>query len=224
MVTTQEIIERSVYLSILNTSIKHGLSINPENYLPPTVESEARYKADVENIKASGKPYVMVFGAGNSQSRGIKEVPRIVIEPQGFFPGDIGFDKESIDRDENGDFLVSESNYSETVDQFINIHLVSNNIEDNRLLHNVLSSSIPQKGYIKPYNHENKPFTGNIFIILSNFFNLNDNDKGIIEKVYQFTIMDTVLEELFIPTGETHVPIKDISILLNELDKININK
>lgn len=34
MVNSQEIIERSIYSALLNTSVALGYSINPEDYLP----------------------------------------------------------------------------------------------------------------------------------------------------------------------------------------------
>lgn len=220
MVTTQEILERSIYSSLLKTMVDNGYSLKPEDYLPSTPATKVAYDADVKAIEATGKPYIFLFGPGNTQSRGIKECPRICIEPQGFFPGDIGFHKQDLEKTDDG-YKVSESNYTETVDQLVNIHLVSNNISDMRVLHNILSSSIPQRGYIKPYIYPDKPFDGNIFIQLSNFFSLQDTDKGIMEKVYQFTIKDTTLDELFVAV-DTISPIRDISVLLDDKELIKL--
>jgi len=223
MVNTQEIIERSIYSALLSIAINQGYSLDPANYLPATPQSAITFESDKKALLDSGKSFVGIYGAGNNQSRGIKECPRITLEPQGFFPGDIGFPKQQVDKSEDGSFLVSESNYTESVDQLVNIHLTANNISDMRLLHNILNSSIPQRGYIKPYIYDLKPFDGNIYIQLSNFFSLPDTDKGIMEKVYQFMVKDTILNELFIPTGEIISPIKDISLLLSEIELLKIN-
>ena len=62
----------------------------------------------------------------------------------------------------------------------------------------------------------NKPFDGNIFVELTNFFSIPDQSNGIVEKVYQFIVKDTLLEDL--RDVETLPPINDISVLLGEIE------
>lgn len=221
MVNTQEIIERSIYSSLLSAAVTHGYTIDPKLYLPATPANKIQFDTDKATIESSGKPFVSIFGAGNNQSRGMKDCPRICVDPLGFFPGDIGFPKQIMEKTDTG-YMVSESNYTDSVDQLVNITLTSNNIEDMRILHNILNSAIPQRGYIKPYTFDEVPFEGNIFIMVSNFYSNPDTDKGIMEKVYQFTVKDTILEELFIETGDIIPPIQDISLLLNEMSLLDI--
>ena len=212
MVESQEIIERSVYVAILDTLLKRGLTLNPNDYYPLTPAKAEQYKIDRQAIETEHGTYIELYGNSNSLSKGEKKVPRIVIVPQGFYPGDIGFEKTLITEDEDGGFLVSESPF-EAIDQFIDIRLVANKTEDSRLLHNVLNTSIPQRGYIKPYNLDNKPFDGNIFIMLSNYMSGDDYGQGQIEKVYQFTVKDTILEAM--PVVDNVVPMVDISYIIS---------
>ena len=223
MVNSQEIIERSIYSALLSIAVAYNYSLDPVNYLPATVDTKAQYNLDKKTLIGTGNPYIGIYGAGNNQSRGMKEVPRITIEPQGFFPGDIGFPKQSLDKSEDGTaYLLSESSQTETIHQVIDIHLVSNNISDMRVMHNILNSALPTKGYIKPYTFDVAPPDGNIFLELSNFFNQPDTDKGIIEKVYQFTVKDTLLSELF-NVVDTITPISDISVLIDNMKALHIN-
>ena len=216
MLHSQQIIERSVYSAILNVLLQKGLTLNPEDYLPISVANTNRYKSDRAAIEKDGT-YIELYGASDSLSKGPKHTPRIVISPQGFYPGDIGFEKTEMDEDEEG-FLVSELPF-EAVDQFIDIRLVANDIQESRLLHNVVNTGIPQRGYIKPYNLDNKPFSGNIFIMIVNYFNNDNSEHGIIEKTYQFTIKDTLLSE---PNPvDSIVPMVDISFLIGEQDEIH---
>lgn len=211
MISSQEIIERSIYTSILNTLISTGYSLNPEDYYPINNENSLRFKADKSQIESSKGFFIPLFGVGNNQSRGIKTCPRITIESQGFMPGDIGLPKQIIDKVEDS-FFISEFPY-EAIDQFIDIHLVANNQEEMRLLHTLLFASIPQRGYIKPYHMDKAPFDGNIYVEIANFYDRPNTDKGIMEKVYQFTIKDTLLSESEIP--EPIVPINAIEVLLD---------
>lgn len=40
MVQSEEIVERTFYASLLNTAIKMGYTINPDDYLPASPENE----------------------------------------------------------------------------------------------------------------------------------------------------------------------------------------
>ena len=52
MVSTEEIVERSVYMNILAVALKSGHTIDPDDYLDnglPTIETEKRYKRSTKN-------------------------------------------------------------------------------------------------------------------------------------------------------------------------------
>lgn len=211
MVNSQEIIERSVYSSLLRVAIALGYTIDPNDYLPINAENAAKYKTDIGKLKK----VVAIFGTGENQSKGQKITPRIVVNARGFFPGAIGLPRQLIEKEEGIGFTATEEPY-ETIDQYIDIHLVAGNQEDMRLLHTIMFSSIPQRGYIKPYNEDQFLFSGNIFLELVNFFDIPVLDVGIMEKVYQFVIQDCLIEEK--TTVADLVPIKDITLLLEGYD------
>ncbi len=216
MLHSQQVIERSIYFAILNILLQKGLTLNPEDYMPLSEANSIRYKTDREAIEADKHLYIELYGSSDSLSKGLKFAPRIVISPQGFYPGDIGFEKSQLEDDNDSDnFLVTEMPF-EAIDQNIDIILVSNNIEESRLLHSIVNSAIPQRGYVKPYTSVNKPFSGNIFILLANFYKADNNEHGLIEKVYQFTVKDTILED--IPFIDETVPINDIRLLLQDTE------
>ena len=80
MVNSQEIIERSIYVALLNMAIKLGYTINPEDYLPTSEANAKRFQEDLKKITDDKGFYVGIFGVGNNHSRGIKETPRIVVD------------------------------------------------------------------------------------------------------------------------------------------------
>lgn len=212
MINSQEIIERSVYSAILDVAVTLGYTLNPENYLPISIENEKKYKADKEKLTK----FIGIFGAGNNESKGQRITPRIVVNPRGFYPGGIGLPKELLEKQVGVGWTANEEPY-ETIDQYIDIHLVANNQDELRLLHQILFWSVPQRGYIKPYNEENFLFSGNIFIELINFYDQPTNEVGLMEKIYEFLVLDTMVgEKTDIPTDL--VPITDISVLLEKYD------
>ncbi len=217
---SQEIIERSIYTSILKVLIDNGLTLDPAEYYPISDNNSKRYKQDRATITQTKGFYVDLFGTGNSYSKGSKVCPRIVIESNGFYPGEIGLPLNTIEKLDDG-FVVTEQPF-EVIDQFIDVILVYNVVEHGRLLNRLLNTAIPQRGYIKPYIYSNKPFDGNIFMVLSNFYKNDNVNEGLMERVYQFTIKDTLLEEPKVI--DNVVPINYVEVLINKSLKLNINK
>lgn len=213
MLDSQEIIERSMYTAILNTALKLGYTLDPSNYLPANSLNSQKLKEDMKKLDK----FVYVFGSGNSFSKDQKITPRIVIHEKGFYPGAIGIPRKLLLENEGIGFTATEVPY-ETIDQYIDIHIVAQNQADIRLLHQLLFWSIPQRGYIKPYNAEKFLPTGNIFLELVNFFDRPDLEYGLIEKIYEFEVYDCLLPP-HESTLEDVPPIKDISVFLDDLKK-----
>lgn len=211
MVNSQEIIERSIYSALLHTGVAMGYSIDPEDFLPISEENSRKYK----EAKSKLKKFVGIFGTGNNSSKDIKMTPRIVVNARGFYPGAIGLPKQLIGKEEGIGYTATEVPYS-TIDQYIDIHLVATTQEDIRLLHQLLFWSIPQRGYLKPYNSEEFLWSGNIFLELTNFFDNPNLDVGIMEKVYQFVIEDSLVYQD--QKQLDWVPIQDISVIIKAYD------
>lgn len=220
MVTSEEIIERSFYIALLHETLKRGLTINPDDYLvdgEPTEVTAAKYE---EDQKAIGKKFVYVFGIGNNLVRGPKVCPRITIELNAFYPGDLGTEKFSVEESEEGEtFDVVEYDYT-TKNTNLDIHLVATTQQEMRILHDIMYHALPAKGYIKPYFNDYEAWkensmnaTGNLYIEIGNFYDHPDLDHGLLEKVYTYEVQDGLILEEVKAAGEI-VPIKDISVLI----------
>lgn len=217
MVQSEEIIERTFYICLLNTLLKMGATINPDDYLPLSEENEKRFQADKKAIAK----FVYLFGIGNNQVRGEKITPRITIELNAYFPGDIGLQAVNIEGNEVGENYQMVEYPWETKDIALDIHLVANTQQDMRLLHNVLYSSLPARGYIVPYldndfeawKQKKVGPDGNLFIELNNFYDHPDLDQGLLEKVYTYRVKDGIIYPLVEHEADI-VPIKDISVLI----------
>ena len=220
MVNTEEIIERSFYMSLLVTALKHKFTLDPNEYLPVNKENSIRYDRD----KKALSKFVTIFGVGSSQSRGAKLVPRITLELQGYYPGSVGMEKYQVDSENPEKPMLVEWDFS-SKDVVIDVHLVANNQTDMRLLHNIMYDSLPANGYIKPYFNETskeyleKPMlpSGNIYIEVGNYYDSSDTDHGLLEKVYSYTVLDGLVKER-VPFDGALTPIHDISILLDRED------
>ena len=189
MVNSEEIVERTFYISLLSTMLEMGLTLNPEDFLPLSQENEKRFQEAIKGMKK----FIPLFGIGNNQVKGPKTLPRITIELQGYYAGDIGVNKYIIgDKLEDGNYQASEFPY-ETKDITIDVHLVSQTQADMRLLHTILYTGLPARGYVRPYFNDLEEWekgrlapTGNLFIEIGNYYDHPD-----VEHVYlrRYTLM-----------------------------------
>ena len=208
MITSQTIIERSFYQALLEYTLNLGYTLDPSLY-EKTIESSNQYAKDRDKIIKEKGRFITIYGVGNNQSKGMKETfPRIVVEAQGFLPGNIGLNKQHLEK-RDGTYIVSETPF-EAIDQYIDIRLVTKNIADQRVLNLIMSSAISQRGYLKPYIYEKAPFDGNIFIVARNFYDASNDERGSIEKVYTWEVQDTLLAPPVEVGSET--PIKEINV------------
>lgn len=219
MVSSQEIIERTFYISLLHTAIGLGYSVNPDDYLPISIDNQKRFEADISELEK----FIPIFGVGQNFSRGAKECPRITIESKAFYPGNMGLEKEILVRNDNV-FQSIELPF-ETKSTTLDIHLVANNQADMRILHNIMYRSLPPRGYIKPYINDYEEWKesplqkeGNIYIEVGNWYDMPNVEHGILEKIYSYSAEDSIVDELL--TEIDIVPINDITLLLgpNNLD------
>ena len=210
MVNSQEIIERSIYMALLRVTIELGYGLDPNNYLPVSVENSEKFQQDLKNLNK----YIPIIGTGNATSKDQKITPRIVLNARGFYPGNIGLPRELIEKAEGIGFTANEEPY-ETLDQYIDVHLVANNQDDLRLLHQIMFWSLPQRGYIKPYTADKFLPYGNIFIEVGNFFDYPNVNLGLLEKVYEYRIYDTLIGEKEDVITDI-VPMTSVTLLLEK--------
>jgi len=218
MINIQEIVERTMYMSLLHTTETMGYTLDPDNYLVdglPTLETERAFNTDMASISK----FIYIFGIGNNQSRGQKECPRISLDLKGFYPGNVGIPQYIIDDSDKTNPIMVEYSSNSTHTIAIDVHLVSNNQMDMRLLHTIMYKALPAMGYIKPYYNDKSEWlnrkissTDNIFIEVGNYYDHNDSDHGILEKVYTYHITDGMVIEAL--PDITLVPIHDISLLI----------
>ena len=197
-------------MALLRVTIELGYGLDPNNYLPVSVENSEKFQQDLKNLNK----YIPIIGTGNATSKDQKITPRIVLNARGFYPGNIGLPRELIEKAEGIGFTANEEPY-ETLDQYIDVHLVASNQDDLRLLHQIMFWALPQRGYIKPYTAEKFLPSGNIFIEVGNFFDYPNVNLGLLEKVYEYRIYDTLLGEKEDVITDI-VPMTSVTVLLEK--------
>jgi len=202
LINTQEIVENSIYLALEKVLTREGylpdMSIYDfENVVNSVAETEyKRYLTDLENIANLKGFAIELFNYDDSQSKGLKKVPRIVIETTGFFPGNIGKDSTAIYSLNNQNKFDKKFDSQKTSDIYINIHLLANSAKQIRILHAVCSEAIPRRGYLPRFIDIDTELVltqnGNLLIEYIDYNDSSDASQGVIEKVYRYMIPDVV--------------------------------
>lgn len=180
----QTIIERSIFERIRIELVDKG-------YLPDVTQytndasGVASYEADLDNIVATKGFAIEVYNESSSFEKGLKKVPRIVINSGNFLPGDIGGDPSRFYELGEDNRYLAKVTPPQTADFFFSIHLVSENVIQERVLNALLALSVPRRKYIPWYNDNRRFFVRNL-----NYFDLDDNDNGLIEKVFAYEVPD----------------------------------
>ena len=187
LTTIQDVIERSLFQDIRQELVDKGYlpDISDTVTYPDTQVGWDQWETDIAAIVTSKGFAIELFSGGSNASKGIKKVPRIVMESGSFLPGALGGDPRRFFNDlaTHYEALVTPP---QTVDFYMNFCLVSNSIAQARILNAIIALAVPRRGYIPWYNDATKTF----FARNINYYDRTDEDQGIIEHVWAYEIPD----------------------------------
>ena len=184
--TIQQVLDRSIFHAILRVGIEYGYMVDRYAHDLTTNAGQASYKAALDAVAADKGFAIEIISHSNSQYKGNKKVARIVIDPYGFIPGEVGLDSSiSYVPDGEGGFdtcvLPNQSSEYE-----VNVHLVGANANQMRTMNALLAKAMQRKGYIPRYPTTTIQPNGNLFYENTGGFDASDRSEGVIEKIYRF--------------------------------------
>ena len=174
------------------------------------------YNTAIQNIISVKGFCIELFNVSNSQNKGLKKVPRIVILSNQSLPGSLGGSPDKFYTPNNGDILnpdyfITSNMPSETTDFSYDICLISNSAKQSRILHSIVALAMPKRGYIPFYNDPSKKF----FINQFSYRSIPDTIEGIDEDIYMYQVNDIFeTEDTIISTSIK--PIDEIKVNTNE--------
>lgn len=180
----QTLIERSLFEAIRKELVDKGYLPDVTRY-PNTAQGKLDYETALSGIVTQQGFAIELFSEGSNAAKGVKKVPRIVINTSTSLPGAIGGDPMRYYQDQgiNYDALVMPP---QMVDFYINIRLVSINVVQERILNSILALALPRRGYIPWYSDRTKY----IFCRNLNVYDAPDVEVGIIEKINAYEVPD----------------------------------
>jgi len=197
----QERLERSVYRAIQVKLVDNGYwpDETSDDY-PDTPTGDTAWTSAVEGIIADKGFAIEPYGHSSSQSKGEKKVPRIVIIPRRFNPGDLGNPSHPVvlTTDENPNVYYEAILPQQSVEFQFDIHIVSNKAAQDRILTAIIFAALGTKKFLPFYDDD----TNRFFIEHYNYYDLPDTTVGIEEKVYSYAIKDVFIggEEITLAT------------------------
>jgi hypothetical protein len=191
----QERVERSIFERVRLILVEEGYTpdvaddlLYPKDGEDLSIIGQANYTAALQTITTIKGFAIELFSTSTSFAKGLKKIPRIVINPQRVITGEIGLNPGGT-YNENpllpGNFIKT-TNPLESANLQLDFHLVSGTTKQMRVLIAVLQRAIGQKVYLKMYDNANDRF----FIKQYNYYNLPDPPEGISEDIYSYEVQD----------------------------------
>jgi len=210
----QEIIERSLFETIRQEIVDKGYlpDVSDTGTYPDNQTGWDQWKSDINAIVSSLGFAVELFSVGSNEAKGIKKVPRIVLEAGNFLPGALGGDPRRYFVDAGVGGWDAKITPPQTTDFYINFCIVGNTAAQARILNSILALSVPRRGYIPWYNDSTKSF----FARFLNYYDRTNEDEGIIEHVYAYEIPDAWdQDDSDSPTYPTVAKINEVTLNIN---------
>jgi len=195
LIQVEERIQRSIYEAIRVELVARGYlpDISDNLLYPNTKAGQEAFQQAMSDITDARGFCVELFSTGALKARGLKKVPRIVIQKGRLLPGDIGSSVgNSYQPDGAGGFIKVELPPHST-NMFLSIHLVSNEEGQDRVMNNVIGNAISVRRYLPLLDAVE--FTDRFLILQVGYNENNDMDEGIMERIYEFSVPDLYITE-----------------------------
>lgn len=187
---TQQRLERSIFEAIRKVCVQEGylpdIADTTKYPEPFNTDTQLSWETDLKLIKEQKGFAVEVFS--NSQSKGVKAVPRIVIIPRRTMPGEVGSPMDGfITQDPNDPNKFARMSIPFEASTFnFDIHLVSSSAAQDRVLNAILSRAIGIKKFIPYYDD----LTDLFLMRLTNSFDYPDPADGLDERAFSYEVPD----------------------------------
>lgn len=124
----------------------------------------------------------------NSQTKGMKEVPRIVILTRRVLMGEVSLPQDSVTLPDPSSLTqyIAYNSSTESSTFFLGIHLISNTEKQDRVLGGILQKALGKMRYIKFVDDNEDSF----LIERTSDFDLPDPTDTLLERVYTYKVSD----------------------------------
>lgn len=164
---------------------------NMLNYFNDSV-GVALFKTALVSIATGPLGYAIeIFGVGSPTSRQLKKIPRIVIMANRTLPGALGGNPDRFYDGIGPDPLKPDTFDAkilppQTVDFQYDIHIISKEARQSRVMHELVALGMPKRGYINTFLNPDQK----LFVNQYSYRDIPNSTKGIDEQIYLYEVMD----------------------------------
>lgn len=191
----QTIVERSIFEAIRLIVVKYSYApdISDTITYPSTPAGQIAFNTAQKSIKDNMGFSIGVYGHSSSQDKGKRNTPRIVIIPRRIMPGSIGNPiGPSFKYNPTDPAAILKYNKPfDSSDLDLDIHLVSSDEIQDRIIHSILNEAIGARNFVKVLGSQNP--NEKFFIKQISYNDIPDTIDGEEEKVYSYEIPDLYL-------------------------------
>lgn len=205
LLQTDKLVVRSIYTQFNRALADLGYRPNEENY---SVNEGERWESDRELIIKNRGFCIDLFSESSQRSKGLKNMPRIVIFLSRVFDGEVGYPVNTVleKNTEEGKKYVQGFLAANTANLIIAVHLLSITSEQTFLLNAIWSSVLGVRKFVPYYEDEEQRF----LTYQSNYADLDNHIENFNERAYFHTIPDCILSA---PAEGIEVsPLKEIKV------------
>lgn len=201
---SQQLVERAINRAITNVCVEEGYSV--EKAPGGTPISREAYEAGMKSIALAKGFSIEVFSAGSNKDKGDLKTPRFAINTDSFLEGEIGsvFGPYFSPTGDNPAVGAMVEGPLASNDLVVDIHLVSSNIVQDRVLHAILNKAIGTRRYLKIVETND-----DILVYQISNFDFPELSTGLLSRIYSYRIPDLNLGVE--TTVTTVVPIHEIT-------------
>jgi len=221
----QQFLDRSIFHQIDRVMTVHGYAPDRSSFDLTNQNGKTAYRAALKAITDSQdeKFGIDLFGHSNTQFKGNKKTPRIVIVPYGFLPGDIGLDLTPQPLSNNG-VIHNHTFPTQSSEYEVNIHVTGSSAIHMVILNAILSQAMSRRGYIPFWPTLELKTSGNIFYENIGSFDSTDRQEGVLEKVYRYILPDVYETECSVDEDNQIALIQEITLQLALQDLITLDE
>lgn len=196
----QRTIQRSIFEAIRLVLVGEGYLPDIETFNLADPNSRKAYEDQIGTIASGAKKFAIeLFNHSSNQFKGLKNTPRIAINPRRVIPGDIGFNvyEASYTRNTSNPDTFTKTNLPFDASNLqLEINLVSSTSEQAIVLNAVLQKALGVRKFINLHG------TQETFLIRQyDYFEATDSPEGVMEDIYSYQVDDLVLNEEVISTS-----------------------
>lgn len=220
----EEKVERTIFEVLRLKAVEEGFTPDITNYdidnPDDTIAAAATdaYMAALKTIQNTKGFAVDIFNYSNQQARGMKKSPRIVVQTEAFYPGEIGLDVTPQYKlnPVTGKYESLRST-TLTSNLFLNVHLVASTVKQIRALHGIMVACLPRMGYLIWYTETRLRPSHNLLVRYVSYYEADFIAEGVIEKIYRYEIPDAhEVEDIMVEMNIS--PIKEITVDIQTQD------